>query len=124
MSDTAEQAAADRKIAPENPEAETFVDEPKPSARQRLRAFEDEVLGEKAVRISGNVERGSGSHFQTKMTDEQRAHHAALERLLEAEQKLADASAVLAKAEADHHAAELVVERGEEAADASDQRPE
>lgn len=91
------------------------------TAKQRLRAFEDEVLGEKAVRISGHIERGSGSHFQTKMTDEQRAHHAALERLVEAEQKLADASAALAGAEAARRAAEEHVARGEGIADGDDQ---
>lgn len=93
----------------------------RPTAKERLRAFEDEILGEKAVRISGHIERGSGSHFQTKMTDEQRAHHAALERLVEAEQKLADASAALATAEAAHRAAEEHVARGEEIADGDDQ---
>lgn len=109
----------DKPIDPPEPEV---LDEPvRLTAKERLRAYEDEVLGEKAVRISGHIERGSGSHFQTKMTDDQRAHHAALERLVEAEQKLADAGAALASAEAAHRAAEAHVARGEGIANGDDQ---
>lgn len=90
-----------------------LVDKPDPveeapqTASARLRAFEDEVFGPDAVRINGHIERGVGSHFQNpkKMTAEQRAHHAALERLVKTEAKVADASAALAKAESDHEAA-------------------
>jgi hypothetical protein len=81
--------------------------EPAPdTAKTRLRNFEDDVLGEDAVRISGQIEKGHGSHFKTKMTHEQRVQHGALEKLVEAEQKVADTSAALAKAEAEHEAAE------------------
>lgn len=76
------------------------------TAAERLRFFEDEILGEDAVRINGRIERGSGSWFQTKLTPEQRAHHAALEKLIETEQAVADARGKLAQAEADHKAAE------------------
>lgn len=90
-------------------------DQPLP-ALHRLRAFEDETLGADAVRISGQVEKGHGSFFKTKLTDEQRNHHAALEHLVATEQKLAHASAHLAQAEAEHKAAEHKVAHTAEAA--------
>jgi hypothetical protein len=77
------------------------------TAVERLRFFEDENLGEDAVRINGRVEKGSGSWFQTKLTDAQRAHHAALEHLIDTEQAVADAKAKLAQAEDDHAKAEV-----------------
>jgi hypothetical protein len=90
--------------------------EPLP-ARHRLRAFEDEVLGKDAVRISGGIEKGHGSHFKTKLTEEQRRHHEALEHLVATEEKLAKASAHLAVAEVEHKAAEEKVAQAAEAAD-------
>jgi hypothetical protein len=80
------------------------------TARTRLRDFEDDHLGEDAVRISGQIEKGHGSHFQTRMTHEQRVQHTALEKLVEAEKRVADTSAALASAEADHEAAKKHVE--------------
>jgi hypothetical protein len=104
--------------APPEPE---IAAEPEPeTAKTRLRNFEDDVLGEDAVRISGQIEKGHGSHFKTKMTHEQRVQHGALEKLVEAEQKVADTSAALAKAEADHEAAEKHVAACEESSAAAD----
>lgn len=73
-------------------------------AAERVRAFEDEHLGKDAVRIGGRIERGSGSPFAA-MSDEKKRQYAALEKLVAAEQKLADAHAALIQAEADHEAA-------------------
>lgn len=83
------------------------ADEPK-SAAVRLRAYEDEVLGHDAVRIGDELERGHGSAY-AKMSDEQRAKYEALERLVVAEQRLADAHAALIAADADYEAAEAAV---------------
>jgi hypothetical protein len=71
------------------------------SSAERLRAFEDEHIGKDAVRIDGKIERGSGSPFQ-KLSDELKRQYAALERLIAAEQKVADARAALAAAESEH----------------------
>jgi hypothetical protein len=86
----------------------TVMEQPAESpmrAADRLRAFEDEHFGKDAVRIDGQIERGVGSPFAS-MTDEDRAKYGALERLVVAEQKLADAHAALVQADADHEAAE------------------
>lgn len=82
------------------------------TAAERLRFFEDETLGHDAVRINGRVERGSGSWFQTKLTPEQRAHHAALEKLIETEQRVAAAKAALAQAEVAHAQAAAATSHG------------
>lgn len=74
------------------------VNEPLDTAPGRLRTFEDDKLGPDAVRINGQIERGYGSKFRD-LSPEDQAHYAALERLVEAEQKLADARAALAVAE-------------------------
>jgi hypothetical protein len=66
---------------------------------ERLRAFEDEKLGAAAPRHNGQVEKGHGSFFATKLTDADRAHHAALEHLVHVDQKVAHARAALAAAE-------------------------
>lgn len=94
----------DLKTTPD-PEPKPLVveDEPK-NAAQRLRAFEDDVFGVKVSRINGAVERGIGSPYAD-MTPHQKAHYAALERLVTAEKDMADASAALAAAEAAHEAA-------------------
>jgi hypothetical protein len=76
------------------------LNEPIPAAA-RLRAFEDTHLGPNAPRVAGLLERGHGSLY-VRLTDVQRAEHAALERLVKAEQAVADASAKLAEAEAEH----------------------
>jgi hypothetical protein len=86
------------------------------SAKERLRAFEDANFGPDVVRINGEIERGRGSPF-AEMTDDKRKHYQVLENLIAAEQKLADASAALASAEADHEAAKAAVAARE--ADAS-----
>jgi hypothetical protein len=74
------------------------------AASQRLRAFEDEHLGEGAPRISGKLERGHGSLF-SRLPIERQKEHAAIEKTVATEQKLADAHTALLKAEADHNAA-------------------
>lgn len=78
------------------------------SASARLRAFEDERFGPEAVRIEGKVERGHGSPFAV-MSDEDKARYAALERLVETEQALADAHAALIAAQEAHEAAEAAI---------------
>lgn len=74
------------------------------SAKQKLRAFEDDVFGKNANRINGVVEQGIGSPYAD-MTPHQKAHYSALTQLVAAEQGMADASAALAAAEATHDAA-------------------
>lgn len=76
----------------------------KDAAADRVRAFEDKHLGKDAVRIGGRIERGSGSPFAA-MSDEKKRQYAALEKLVAAEQKLADAHAAVIQAETDHEAA-------------------
>lgn len=69
-----------------------------------LRSFEDEHLGEDAVRIEGQIERGHGSKFKA-MTPQKQAEHGALEQLVAAEKRVADAQTALASATAAHDAA-------------------
>lgn len=88
------------------------------SAAARLQAFEDEHLGVDAVRINGQIERGVGSPF-AKMSDAERAQHTALENLVAAEAKLADAHGALMKADADCEAAAAAVDAAKEKADAA-----
>jgi hypothetical protein len=71
------------------------------TAEGRLRAFEDEHFGKEAVRINGNIERGSGSPYQD-AKPEIRKQHIALTALIAAEGKLNDAKGALAQAEADY----------------------
>lgn len=73
-------------------------------AAERLRTFEDDHLGKEAVRINGCIERGYGSPFAA-LSPEKKRQYGALEKLVEAEQKLADAHTKLIQAEADHEAA-------------------
>lgn len=119
-------AEEDARLAAEDRarlDAEEHAEAAEPqSAAQRLRAFEDEVFGKDAIRINAHIERGVGSHYQDprKMTHEQRAHHAALERLVKTEQKVADTSAALAKAEVEHEAA---LKAADQAAEHIDGRP-
>lgn len=89
------------------------------SAKAKLRAFEDDVFGKDVSRINGEVERGVGSPY-ARMTDAQKAHHLALEKLIAAEKAMADASADLAKAQADHEAAVKKAADAEQAAAASE----
>jgi hypothetical protein len=89
------------------------------TAKTKLRAFEDETFGKEAGRINGHVERGVGSPY-ARMTDAQKRQYAALERMVEAEKKLADASADLAKAESEHEAAVKRVDVSQKAASEPD----
>ena len=77
---------------------------PEPVAQEKLRAFEDEHIGKDAVRIRGNIERGYGSKFKD-MPPEKHAEYAALERLVEAEQKVIEANAALSTAQVAHQQA-------------------
>jgi len=88
--------------APE-PEAEA------PDARAKLRAFENEHLGEDVPRVNGQIEKGHGSLFHQKLDDDQKRTHSALEQLVHAEDELQKANANLAKAERDHDAAAAAV---------------
>jgi hypothetical protein len=91
-------AETDRKTAARAAEP------PATDAAARLRAFEDEVFGKEAVRVGGQIERGHGSPY-AKMTEEQRRQYGAIENLVAAETKLADAHMALIQAEEDHKAA-------------------
>lgn len=101
------------KFAPEEPAAEVAP----VTAKIRLHDFETELLGEDVVRINGEIEKGHGSHFKTKLTEKQRHQHAALEHLVVAEEKVAHASASLAAAETAHEAAKAKLAAIESAAD-------
>lgn len=71
------------------------------SAIERLRAFEDKVMGKKVPRVNGAVERGHGSkHAQ--LEDHHKAHHAALERLVDLEDEVMKLTASLNQAKANH----------------------
>jgi hypothetical protein len=94
------------------------ADEPT-TARTRLRDFEHDMLGEDTPRIDGHIERGHGSMY-ARLTHEERAQHTALERLVAAEQKVADTSAALEKAKIDHERAEKYVVACEEASKNAD----
>lgn len=80
------------------------------TAAGRLRAFEDEKLGPDAVRINDKIERGHGSKFR-ELSKEDQAQYAALERLIEAEQKLADAETSHRIAEENYEAALAAVDK-------------
>ena len=68
------------------------VDQITESTEERLRAFEDKVLGAGTPRHQDKVERGHGSPF-AKLDDQHKAHHAALESLIEAERAHTEATA-------------------------------
>ena len=112
---------SDEAILPEpEPEPEPAILPPAEeaaivSAAAKLRTFEDDVFGKDAPRINGAVERGVGSPF-ARMTEHQKAHHAALEKLVAAEKAVADASAAHAVAEAGHAAAVKLAHDAEKAA--------
>jgi hypothetical protein len=80
-------------------------------AADRLRLFEDQMLGPDAVRIDGRVEDGIGSRFSCLCPADQK-HHADLVRLVETEVALATAADAYADAQASHEA-------GQKAASAS-----
>lgn len=82
---------------------------------EKLRAFEDRVLGADATRIEGKVERGHGSRYRA-MNDAEKTEHTALEQLIEAELKLQQATTALGEAQAHHAAVSARVEAHEKAA--------
>jgi hypothetical protein len=90
-----------------SPNAPAEIEPDHVPATERLRAFEDEHLGEDVMRIGGRIERGSGSPYQNPkvMSPELRRQHAALEHLIVSEQHLANAHTKLLQAEADHETA-------------------
>lgn len=96
-------------------ETERTMDQPEPevvaetemAAHDRLRAFEDAVLGPEAPRHDGKPEMGSGSVFAS-LPDEHKAHHAALLALIEAEAEHQKASAA---EEAAHAKLEAAINR-------------
>lgn len=90
---------------PIDPHAQEIMPTADPvTARQKLRAFEDEHFGKDAVRVNGEIERGHGSPFAD-MDQHEHRQYAALELLIAAEQRLADSTTALAVAEAEHEAA-------------------
>lgn len=91
--------------------------EPEGSAVDRLRAFEDKHFGKDAVRINDRIERGSGSPYQMAHPSV-REQHVKLEKLIQAEQKLAVAHAALIQADTEHEQAQQDVADAEKAADA------
>lgn len=90
-------SASSVEVGPSEPDEKT-------AASDLLRAFEDEKLGPDAVRINGKIERGHGSKFRG-LSEEDQAKYAALEKLVEAEQKLADATTAHRQAEEAYEAA-------------------
>lgn len=84
------------------------------STEDRLRAFEDATLGEDHPRHKGAPEKGVGSPF-SRMTDQQKAHHAALENLIAAEKEHQAASAA---EEAEHAKLEAAIARAAETEEA------
>jgi len=113
LAQQAEQERLDRE------RAEAVVDDPEPESTgvARLRAFEDEHFGKDAVRINGRVERGSGSRYQA-LPEPKRRHYQALEKLVEADEKLVAAHTALMTADAAHEAAMEAVALAEKEADA------
>jgi hypothetical protein len=101
--------------APE-PEFETDAEEAEEIAEEtadthaRLRAFEDKHLGENHTRPFGKIERGHGSKFSGLHPD-LKAHHAALEALIAAENEHRTASAA---ADVAHAKLEAAIKRAEE----------
>lgn len=98
----------------------TDTPEPEGRAADRLRAFEDKHFGKDAVRINGRIERGSGSPYQM-AHPLVREQHARIEKLIEAEEKLAVAHAALIQADTEHEMAKQAVADAEKDADASDE---
>lgn len=77
-------------------------------AAERLRAFEDQVLGVGVPRIDGRIECGSGSRFSS-LPPADRRHHDDLVGLCELEAAMVAAADALAKAQAAHKAQQEVV---------------
>ena len=77
------------------------------SAKERLRAFEDQVLPG-APRINGQIEDGIGSKFSS-LPESEQVHHLALCSLVVAEHLLAMAAAEHARLAGVHKAASMKV---------------
>ncbi len=99
-----------------DPKPVVEVEKDPDTAAARLRAFEDDAFGEDAVRIGDQVERGSGSPFAA-MSVEQKAHYAALEKLVAAERRVDAANAALMTAQVDYDAAVEAVDASIKAVD-------
>lgn len=120
---TPEELEADRLAAEEQARLDAEAAElerinapdPETPAVDRLRAFEDAEFGKDAVRIGGKIERGYGSPFKAMSAEKQR-QYAAIEKLVESEQKLADAHAALIAADVEHDAALAAAEPKPDAA--------
>lgn len=110
-------AGAERAIDPPiiDPPVEEHAADPM-TGEARLRAFEDEHFGENAVRINGRIERGSGSPYQMAHPSV-REQYGKIEKLIEAEQKLAAAHGALMQADAEHEQAMKAVADAEKDAD-------
>jgi len=102
----------------EHPPAPAPESDAEYNAATRLRAFEDEHLGEDAVRINEQIERGHGSAY-ARLSPAKHKQYEALEKLVATEQKLADAHTALMQADVDHEAAmaELAAAENEPDAD-------
>ena len=94
------------------PETQIQTETGAPSAAERLRAFEDAHLGEDVERVNGKIERGSGSRFSS-LKGRERAHHAAIESLIKAEETHSAATAAMSAADAELEAASKRVEATE-----------
>lgn len=81
--------------APAAPAPET---EPATPARQTLADLELELFGPDPVLVRGKVERGSGSLYQ-RLSEADRAHYDAVEKLVEVESDLDAATAAVGEAE-------------------------
>lgn len=93
----------DKQTAPAAPVVEPMT------GSEMLREFEDEQMGPDVPRVDGKVERGHGSKFQ-QMKPHHRARHAALERLVHAEDELVKATAEIARATVKRDEAQTAVE--------------
>lgn len=83
------------------------------SAAIHIRQFEDQHLGPDAVRINGEVERGSGSAF-AQLSIAQRREYEALTALVPLEDRLSAARAELVAAEAAYDSAVAAIEKTNE----------
>ena len=86
------------------------IDQLEMSTEERLREFEDKMLGKDHARIHGKLERGRGSVFQSNPENgswgpKHREHHAALEALIEVEREHERANAAASAAHAKLEAA-------------------
>lgn len=95
-------------VVPISAEAKEPARAPEVPADDQLRAFEDKHFGKDVPRYEGRVERGHGSRYQ-RLDASARAEHAALERLVDAEEHVQKALRELSHAQARHAAAKAAV---------------